>query len=255
LTARRVSASLIALPGVPKTTKDWRAAARIDPLWAVASWPGKRGAWSPDEFYALGESDWQDVLHHWRHYEPQLGGTCVDVGCGAGRMTRQIAGTFAEVIGIDVSAEMIQLAAEACPDNVRFHQVDGPVLPLESASVDAVFTVHVLQHLEGPSTVRAYLREIARVLVPGGTAMIHCLLSSEPSSGLRRTASRAQLALARRRMHRGADVVAYQSSYYRPEDFRQFLDDSGFRDVELRVFAMRSNGDPHPFWLVRRLPD
>ena len=63
------------------------------PLFAVATWPGKeRGgaaAWTDEEFYELGRSDWADFLKQWSHYGLNAG-SCVEIGCGAGRITNQL---------------------------------------------------------------------------------------------------------------------------------------------------------------------
>lgn len=234
------------------TTREWRALAKIDPLFVVATHPGKRGAWDPAEFYAHGASDWADAERQWRHYEPSLGGVCVEVGCGAGRHTHALAQSFERVVALDVSDDMIELARQACPSTVEFKQVDGVEVPLPDASVDAVFTAHVLQHLDKPEHVVAYLRDMYRVLRPGGTAMIHTVLRSRKRPLWRKLGNDARLTVTRRMLARGHAVIAYRGLYYTMEEMRGFLDAVGFIDVELREFRMRSNDDPHPFWLCRR---
>jgi ubiquinone/menaquinone biosynthesis C-methylase UbiE len=47
---------------------------------------------------------------------------------------------------------------------LELRQVSDAEIPLPDGSVDAVFTCHVLQHLEGLDVVSAYLREVRRVL-------------------------------------------------------------------------------------------
>ncbi|HMC71980.1 MAG TPA: class I SAM-dependent methyltransferase, partial [Mycobacteriales bacterium] len=123
----------------------------------MCSWPEKKGKWTEDEFYASGRSDWTDFLSHWRHYEPAVGGALLEIGCGAGRLSHVLAEDFATVDSLDVSEDMIARARAHSPANARFHQVDGSVVPLPDRSVDAVFTVHVLQHLENADAVHAYL--------------------------------------------------------------------------------------------------
>ncbi|HEY2010067.1 MAG TPA: hypothetical protein VGH23_13825 [Rhizomicrobium sp.] len=55
---------------IPESNKEWIAWGEKDPLWGVASAPGKeRGqpdAWTDEEFYALGAEDFADYLDFWR---------------------------------------------------------------------------------------------------------------------------------------------------------------------------------------------
>src|SRR5947209_5905330 len=162
-------------------TREWRAIARgPDVLFHVCSWPGKRGAWTEEEFYAAGRSDWEDFRSHWRHYWPELGGTCVEIGCGAGRLTAALADDFRRVVALDVSQDMIDGARLRTPSVVEFRQVDGPVIPLGDDEADGVFSVHVFQHLESRDVLAAYLAEARRVLRPGGALMVHVPLASSP---------------------------------------------------------------------------
>jgi SAM-dependent methyltransferase len=234
-----------------ETDRDWQNLARIDPLWAVASWPGKQNAWTAEAFYALGESDATDALTRWERYEPRLGGVCLEIGCGAGRMTRPLSRRFERVIGVDVSDDMLRLAREAAPQ-AEFARVAGTTLPLPDASVDAVFTTHVLQHLEGIDNVTAYFAEMHRVLQPAGTIMAHTAIGPiKPAWRRAAIASRARA--ARVRLRRGEDVRRIHTQRYPAPLLRERLRAVGFADIELVEFEMRSNNDPHPFWLARKL--
>lgn len=241
----RVSGSL-------KSTEEWRALARNDPFLAIACWAGKEGGWEESEFYATGQSDFEDFLHHWEHYEPALGGTCVEIGCGAGRVTRALAARFDRVIGLDVSSEMLELARGVVPSTVELTLVEGTEIPLQDGVADAVFSTHVLQHLDDLGAVGAYLAEAARVLRPGGSLMAHIPLPGQPLSLRGRVWRRRAISRNRRALARGGRRVEASCFTYRPDEIRPLLDRIGFSDIELRVFPVRSNGDPHPFWLGRR---
>jgi hypothetical protein len=66
---------------VPGSTREWRALGREgDVLYNVCSWRPKKGSWTKEDFYESGRSDWEDLSRHWIHYEPGLGGTCVEIG-------------------------------------------------------------------------------------------------------------------------------------------------------------------------------
>lgn len=236
----------------PATTTEWRAIAQWDPLWAVATWPEKKGAWTRDEFYSVGRSDWEDFRRHWLHFDPRLGGTCVEIGCGAGRITHALASDFERVVALDVSAEMIALAREATPPNIEFVQVVATEVPLPDESVDAVFTCHVLQHLEGLAEVERYLAEARRVLRSGGSMMVQLGLHSAPVRPHARVRWELRLRLARLRRRFGRVDYTFRVRLYTREQVDAALARAGFLDTELRVFAVRSNGQVQAFWLARR---
>ena len=166
-------------------------------------------------------------------------------------MTCALAGDFERVVGLDVSSDMLDLARAVVPESVELIQVEGTEIPLADNSVDAIFSTHVLQHLDGLDVVSAYLREARRVLRTGGSAMLHIPISSaEPALRLR---IRTELALRKSRgaLARGEETYHARVRTYQPEQLRETLIGIGFESVELRVFPVRSNGDPHAFWLAR----
>jgi len=102
------------------------------------------------------------------------GGTCVEVGCGFGRMTSPLAERFDRVIAGDVSPRMLELArALAGAPNVEFVLVSGRSLePVADGVADALVCYLVLQHLPRRRLIATYLREFARLLVPAGCAYV-----------------------------------------------------------------------------------
>jgi ubiquinone/menaquinone biosynthesis C-methylase UbiE len=234
-----------------RTTLEWRQLARIDPLYVVATWPDRVGSWTPEEFYEVGRSDWEDFERHWRHAWPELSGTCLEIGCGAGRITQALAKSFERVIAIDVSEEMIALARVASPDNVEFQLVDATTVPLRDGSVDAVFTCHVLQHLESLEYVDRYLAEAHRVLRPGGAAMIQLGLLAEGMRWHGRARAEIRLRL-NRRFRRLRPNLDFRVRQYRWDQITAVLERVGFTAIEMRVFEVRSNGQRQAFWLARR---
>jgi len=91
----------------------------------------------------------------------------LDLGCNHGYGTRKMSESAASIVGIDVSNTAIESARRRHP-SLRFLLVDGQVLPFEDARFDLVTTFQVIEHIEQPEE---YLREIRRVLRPGGTVM------------------------------------------------------------------------------------
>jgi ubiquinone/menaquinone biosynthesis C-methylase UbiE len=105
----------------------------------------------------------------------------LDVGCGVGRLTRVLAERAAHVTGLDVSPEMLARAQEHHPQlgNVEWVLGDGESLAgIEDASVDAVVSHVVLQHIPSAKVQLGYVTEFARVLKPGGWAAFG--LSTDP---------------------------------------------------------------------------
>jgi SAM-dependent methyltransferase len=93
----------------------------------------------------------------------------LDVGCGPGSVSLDLAGLVSEVVGVDGANTAIERAnAEALRrevDNAEFRIADAYELPFDDDSFDVVHAHQVLQHLADP--VRA-LVEARRVLKPGG---------------------------------------------------------------------------------------
>jgi SAM-dependent methyltransferase len=247
-----------------KSNIEWKFWGNHDPLWGVAAWKGRRkdgsNPWTDEDFYALGASDWSDFLAHWQRYG--VGDRCVvEIGCGAGRLTKHMAAHFREVLALDVSEDMIAYARKNIDrESVRFALVDGTEIPLPSGSADAVFSAHVFQHLDKPADVENYLREAARVLVPGGTMMIHIPVFSWPIGagnwvkrlhGLGRRWDEYKAVRQRGEIERGGTRGMMRMRSYPMRYFFQFLPELGFKDVELNIFATKSNGDPHPFVFAR----
>ncbi len=148
----------------------WRAFAREDAMFYVAT---DRTDWAVDDFYTTAHAFVMDVLH-WAG--PDLRRErMAEIGCGAGRMLIHLAPEFERVHGLDIAPEMLAAARErGMPDNVELHVVTGKDLaPLPDASQDFVFCTQVFQHIPDRDVLAAYIAETARVLRPGGRAMLH----------------------------------------------------------------------------------
>lgn len=102
------------------------------------------------------------------------GGTCVEVGCGPGRMTGALAERFDRVVAVDVSPAMLDRARAAVPAaNVELRPVSGGLLEtVERGAADVAVCYLVLQHLPSRQVVRSYICELGRILRPGGEAFL-----------------------------------------------------------------------------------
>jgi len=93
-----------------------------------------------------------------------------EIGCGVGRIGAQLAGQVACWHGLDIAENMVALAQTrvAAHPEATATAVDGPNLrPLAAASMDKGYCVAVFIHMDKEDMV-LYLREVARVLKPGG---------------------------------------------------------------------------------------
>jgi len=98
------------------------------------------------------------------------GAVVLDLGCGVGRVARELEAYVAEIHAVDVSAEMIRQAREYVGpgSRIRFHVNDGFTLPqLAVGSVDFAFSLLTMHHVTRPA-FESYLRELHRILKPGG---------------------------------------------------------------------------------------
>ena len=121
---------------------------------------------------------------------PRGAARVLEVGCGAGRLARQIAARAKQVDAIDRDAAVIALARSTAPDNVKYVLGDVMDYPLATESYDAVVSMAELHHLP----LRPALQRFAIALRPGGGA--RCDLPSAPraTSGVARGACRKRVA-------------------------------------------------------------
>ncbi len=126
----------------------------------------------------------------------------LDVGSGAGQIIRHLLKTAqpnAEIVGFDLSAEMLRRARERLnSDRPFFVAADMMQMPFRDNSFDCVTCGYVLEHIPDP---QPGLTEFARVLKPGGVALL--LVTEDSISGLLtshtwkcRTFSRSELRAA-----------------------------------------------------------
>ncbi|OYW11315.1 MAG: hypothetical protein B7X34_03330, partial [Acidobacteriia bacterium 12-62-4] len=94
----------------------------------------------------------------------------LDVGCGTGYGTKELALTAREATGVDVSSEAIEYARENyAKDNLRYELGSATELPFADASFDLVVAFEVIEHLE---EWQKLLTEARRVLAPGGQLVV-----------------------------------------------------------------------------------
>ncbi|HEU5376334.1 MAG TPA: methyltransferase domain-containing protein [Ktedonobacteraceae bacterium] len=94
----------------------------------------------------------------------------LDIGCGSGRLLRKAHDFWPEahLSGVDPAQNMLEVARHLTP-GVRFSIGSGEALPLEDASVDLAFSTISFHHWRDQA---AGMREVARVLRPGGSFLL-----------------------------------------------------------------------------------
>ena len=94
----------------------------------------------------------------------------LDIGCGSGRLLRKVHDSWpeAQLSGVDPAQGMLSVARQLTPE-ARFSMGSAEALPLEDASVDLALSTISFHHWQDQA---AGLREVARVLRPGGSFLL-----------------------------------------------------------------------------------
>ncbi|MHB9286392.1 class I SAM-dependent methyltransferase [Halobacteriales archaeon Cl-PHB] len=99
----------------------------------------------------------------------------LDVGSGNGRHSAVLSRTADRVVGLDLSRDLLRQAAIRMDEGgwtADLLQGDAAGLPLADGAIDVAVYVATLHHLPDRETRRHSLDEMARVLAPGGTALV-----------------------------------------------------------------------------------
>ena len=126
-------------------------------------------------FAKTREYAWPEVEDFLDEVDPSGDAVGLDVGCGNGRHTELLADVVATPIGVDPSRELLETARERAAARgwtARFCQGDAARLPLVAESIAVAVYVATLHHLPGREARVASLDELARVLEPGGIALV-----------------------------------------------------------------------------------
>lgn len=111
----------------------------------------------------------------------------LDVGCGYGRMLRELyeAG-YRHLTGIDVAPAMLERARAHLPEQVALRRVSGTDWPFSGQSFDVVLFITTFTSAPALATQQALVAEARRVLVPGGLVFVSDLmLQDDERNGLR----------------------------------------------------------------------
>ncbi|MSQ29700.1 MAG: class I SAM-dependent methyltransferase [Dehalococcoidia bacterium] len=145
---------------------------RVDPRGLGAEEPEAARLGNPSYVWRSGQERRLALIER---YVPLSGKRVFDLGCGVGEYVRAFARRGAQVLGSDVAparlVEARQRVSTAEASGVQgFFAAAGEALPLIDASIDLIVLNEVIEHVADD---RATLREIARVLSPGGTCILY----------------------------------------------------------------------------------
>ncbi|MBI4893236.1 MAG: methyltransferase domain-containing protein [Acidobacteria bacterium] len=154
-----------------KMRRDWDERARENARFYVNT---ERTDWTDQDFFASGERTLAeeiltDLTNICQGRDPKKM-KVLEIGCGAGRVTRALSGYFGEVHAVDVSGEMVAQAQAALKSrpNARVYQNNGmdlSVVPV--GDFDFAFSTIVFQHIPSREVIENYVKEVHRLLRPG----------------------------------------------------------------------------------------
>lgn len=163
----------------------WEQWGKSDPYFGVFTHPKFRRAALTEEakreFFGTGEAEVATALATIRkHIDPEFAPQRIlDFGCGVGRLVLAFAKIADQVVGLDVSASMLEEATRNCQErglqNVRLLQSDD-YLSTMNDTFDLIYSFIVFQHIP-IERGRPILTRLLRRLRPGGVGAIHLTYS------------------------------------------------------------------------------
>ncbi len=156
----------------------WQRLGEQEPYWSVLT---------AEQFKKSRLRDVDDFYNTGRHHVSTIFGTldrnevdyslyqsCLEYGCGLGRVTRWLSEKFSFVFGYDISRAHLQEAnlylSSQGVKNVILRHIARPKDIINLPKVDLVYTIIVLQH-NPPPIIRMIIKEMIKALNPGGAAI------------------------------------------------------------------------------------
>jgi SAM-dependent methyltransferase len=195
------------------------------------------------------DSYWRFHRERFLDLVPRAGRLTLDVGCGEGRVARDLTELGHRVVGVDASPAMVAAAREADAGG-EYLVADAAKLPFPDGHADLVVAFMSLMDVDNmPSAVG----ELARVLEPGGKLVLAVVHPINSAHDVDRVHPEGRLVMTedyfdRRRytdtIERDDVRMTFESRHWTLEDYFDALLTAGFR-----IEALREIGDPdHPRW-------
>jgi SAM-dependent methyltransferase len=163
----------------------------------------------------------------------KAGMTVLELGCGAGYFTQQLARSGAHIVAIDVSPELLEIARTKCSaPNVQYEIENAYALSYGDAVFDSVVGSSVLHHLD----IEKAMRDIYRVLKTAGT-----IYFTEPNMMNPQIAIQKNIPWIKRKLGDSPDETAF---FRWP--LRGLLEQTGYRDIRIDPFDFLHPKTPIP---------
>ena len=227
-----------------KAEEQWRRFGEVDPYYGVLTEDRYRrenlDEAAREAFFGSGQEAIDGLVARMQELgQPQHWTRAMDFGCGVGRLLVPLADRADQVVGVDVSPEMLAEARRSCEargvDNVLL--LEAHRLGELSADFDLITSYIVFQHI--PSRTGYELtRRLTALLAPGGVAMLHFALT--PGSALippfywtlrRVPGARAIWNVMRKRAR---DYPIMEMNGYRLDQLLRDLHAAGIREVTIQ---------------------
>lgn len=161
-----------------RIAKEWQHLGEADPYWSVITQPHyhiQEFETHREQFFNSGKHTEDIFLATLRRcgINPRELNTCLDMGCGVGRVTIHLSQSFQKVIGLDISHAHLDLAQKQASNqkisNIEWIQLKHYDQVKSLPKVDAIISVIVLQH-NPPPVIFNLIKDLLGLLNPGGAA-------------------------------------------------------------------------------------
>ena len=159
----------------------------------------------------------------------QSGDHVLELGCGVGRIGRELADQCSHWTGVDISRRMLAHAEDrlAHLDNVSFHQLTRTDLQMiPDASIDKAYSIAVLCHMD-KEDMFLYMQELQRVLKPGGSVFVDTWNLSHPV-GWKRWQYEVRFW---QRSEQGQRKDVARNQFCSPDEFQLYLNRADFQVI------------------------
>ncbi len=249
---------------IKELQRNWDEFGKTDPLWSILTEFGKQNnKWDLNEFFQTGHKEIEELIN----YTGSLGITyrrrnALDFGCGVGRLTQALGEYFDEVIGVDISPHMIDLANRhnRHGDRCKYYLNRTSALSfLDDRSIDFIYSNLVLQHML-PVYSRRYIKEFLRILSLEGVLVFQQPYREMPGrdGGLIRTMAKNVLPsvlvdLFRNKVQSGRCKGPKMEMYeVRPEQMTKFLVRRGSIVADIRRKTNEGSNWISTFYFVKK---
>jgi ubiquinone/menaquinone biosynthesis C-methylase UbiE len=172
-------------------------------------------------------------------------GPVADVGCGPGHVTAHLAGLGLDVVGIDLSPGMVEVAGRAYPE-LRFEVGSMLGLDLADGSLGGLVAYYSIVNIPR-SELPAVFAEFARVLVPGGALLMAFQVGDEERHGTEWLGHRIDLRVYRNQPDVVAGLLAESGLPVRATLVREPDDDGVERGPRAYLLATRATASSGAF--------